>query len=43
MARTKQRAHKNVGSKVPRKQLAMPAARKTVAGTGGVKKQHRYR
>ena len=46
MARTKQTARKNTGSKAPRKQLANKAARKTAAVTassGGVKKPHRFR
>ena len=44
MARTKQTARKSTGGKVPRKQLATKAARKTspTAGTN-VKKPHRYR
>ena len=45
MARTKQTARKNTGSKAPRKQLANKAARKTanVNGDKGVKKVHRFR
>lgn len=44
MARTKQTARKSTGGKVPRKQLATKAARKSAPGTGGeVKKPHRYR
>ena len=46
MARTKQTARKNTGAKVPRKQLANKAARKTAhasGGGGGVKKPHRFR
>ncbi len=51
MARTKQTARKNTGTKAPRKHLANKAARKSVqpipppsAGiTGGMKKPHRYR
>ena len=53
MARTKQTARKNTGSKAPRKHLlANKAARKTVssqplsstaAAAGGIKKPHRYR
>jgi len=43
MARTKQTAHKKLGGKAPRKQLATKAARKAVPSTGGVKKPHRYR
>ncbi|TCD63272.1 histone H3.1 [Steccherinum ochraceum] len=44
MARTKQTARKSTGGKAPRKQLASKAARKTApAGTGGVKKPHRFR
>ena len=43
MARTKQTARKSTGGKVPRKQLATKAARKSVPATGGVKKPHRYR
>jgi histone H3 len=46
MARTKQTARKNTGTKAPRKQLANKAARKTAA-TGAqpaqVKKPHRFR
>ncbi len=45
MARTKQTARKNTGSKAPRKALANKAARKTaaVSQVGGVKKAHRFR
>ena len=43
MARTKQTARKNTGTKAPRKHLAQKAARKTATTTGGVKKPHRYR
>ena len=51
MARTKQTARKNTGSKAPRKMLANKAARKTVhtisqavvTGHGGMKKPHRFR
>ena len=43
MARTKQTARKSTGGKLPRKQLATKAARKTAPATGGVKKPHRYR
>ena len=45
MARTKQTARKNTGSKAPRKQLANKAARKTAAveDAGGMKKPHRFR
>ena len=44
MARTKQTARKNTGSKAPRKQLANKAARKTADVTGkSVKKPHRFR
>ena len=45
MARTKQTARKNTGSKAPRKQLASKAARKTAAisSTGQVKKLHKFR
>jgi histone H3 len=43
MARTKQTARKSTGGKVPRKQLATKAARKSVPCYGGVKKPHRYR
>jgi len=40
MARTKQTARKSTGGKVPRKHIALKAARKPV---GGVIKPHRYR
>ena len=43
MARTKQTARKSTGGKVPRKQLATKAARKSGPAAGGVKKPHRYR
>jgi histone H3 len=43
MARTKQTARKSTGGKAPRKQIATKAARKSTAGTAGVKKPHRYR
>ena len=44
MARTKQTARKSTGGKVPRKQLATKAARKTSPTSGtNVKKPHRYR
>mmetsp|Transcript_39925 Transcript_39925/g.103028 ORF Transcript_39925/g.103028 Transcript_39925/m.103028 type:complete len:137 (+) Transcript_39925:4099-4509(+) len=43
MARTKHTAKKSTGGKVPRKQLANKAARKSGPATGGVKKPHRYR
>ena len=45
MARTKQTARKNTGSKAPRKQIASKAARKTaaVSQSGGIKKPHRFR
>ena len=44
MARTKQTARKSTGGKVPRKQLATKAARKTSPTSGAnVKKPHRYR
>ena len=44
MARTKQTARKSTGGKVPRKQLATKAARKTSPTNGtNVKKPHRYR
>jgi histone H3 len=43
MARTKQTAHKSIGGKCPRKQLALLAARKSAPTAGGVKKPHRYR
>lgn len=45
MARTKQTARKNTGTKAPRKQLANKAARKTThpGQSGGVKKPHRFR
>ncbi|XP_048496747.1 histone H3.3-like [Beta vulgaris subsp. vulgaris] len=43
MAHTKQTARKSTIGKVPKKQLAFKAARKSVPSTGGVKKPHRYR
>ena len=43
MARTKQTARKSTGGKVPRKQLATKAARKTSPNASSVKKPHRYR
>ena len=43
MARTKQTARKQTGSKAPRKQLGNKAARKSAPVSGGVKKPHRYR
>ena len=43
MARTKQTASKSTGGKLPRKQLATKAARKSAPAAGGVKKPHRYR
>ncbi|KAL9657474.1 hypothetical protein ABK040_016741 [Willaertia magna] len=45
MARTKTTARKTTGGKVPRKQLASKAARKSAKQptTGGLKKPHRYK
>ena len=43
MARVKQTARKSTGGKIPRKQLATTAARKSAPPTGGCKKPHRYR
>eukprot|EP01098_Paradermamoeba_levis_P013802 TRINITY_DN638_c0_g2_i1.p1 TRINITY_DN638_c0_g2~~TRINITY_DN638_c0_g2_i1.p1 ORF type:complete len:137 (+),score=15.93 TRINITY_DN638_c0_g2_i1:140-550(+) len=43
MARTKQTARLSTGGKVPRKQVAYKAARKSAPSTGFVKKPHRYR
>ena len=43
MARTKQTARKSTGGKVPRKQVASKAARKTAPASASVKKPHRYR
>lgn len=43
MARTKQTARKSLGGKMPRKQLASKAARKSAPVMGGLKKPHRYR
>ena len=43
MARVKQTARKSTGGKIPRKQLATKAARKSAPATGGCKKPHRYR
>eukprot|EP00804_Cyclotella_cryptica_P010094 CCRYP_018049-RA/>CCRYP_018049-RA protein AED:0.03 eAED:0.30 QI:0/-1/0/1/-1/0/1/0/130 len=42
MARTKQTAHKSTGGKIPRKQLATKAARKSALAAGGGRKPHRY-
>ncbi|XP_024296120.1 histone H3.3A-like [Oncorhynchus tshawytscha] len=42
MDRTKQTARKSTGGKVPRKQLATKAARKSTPSIGGVKKPHHY-
>jgi len=42
MARTKQTARKQTGTKAPRKQIGTKAARKS-APISGVKKPHRYR
>ena len=42
MAQTKQTARKSTGGKMPRKQLASKAARKTGPQVGGIKKPHRY-
>ena len=41
--RTKQTARKSTAGKVPHKQLATVAARKSVPASKGVKKPHRYR
>ena len=43
MARTKQTARKNVGSKAPRKHISNKAARKTAPNPAGVKKPRRFR
>ena len=43
MARTKQTARKSTSAKMPKKQLATKAARKTAQVSGSVKKPHRYR
>ena len=43
MARTKQTARKSTGVKVPKKQLASKAARKSAPSIGGIKKPHRFR
>ena len=46
MARTKQTARKQTGSKAPRKMLANKAARKTAVGSQpitAIKKPHRFR
>ncbi|GAU16769.1 hypothetical protein TSUD_200120 [Trifolium subterraneum] len=43
MARTKQTARRSTGGKIPRKQIATMAARKSAPTTGGIKKPHRYR
>jgi histone H3 len=43
MARTKQTARKQTGTKAPRKQLGNKAARKSAPVSSGVKKPHRYR
>jgi histone H3 len=43
MARTKQTTRKSTGGKVPCKQLATKATRKSAPAAGGVKKPHRYR
>ena len=43
MARTKQTARKSTGGKVPRKQVASKAARKTAPTSASVKKPLRYR
>ena len=43
MARTKQTARTSTGGKVPRKQVASKAARKTAPASASVKKPHRYR
>ncbi|MCE3050665.1 5-hydroxytryptamine receptor 2A [Datura stramonium] len=42
MARTKQTPRISTGGKVPRKQLATKAAKKSVPGTGGVRKPHHF-
>ena len=43
MAHVKQTARKSTGGKIPRKQLAIKAARKSAPATGGCKKPHCYR
>jgi histone H3 len=44
MARTKQTARRSTGGKIPRKQLATKAARRSAPATGGIpKKRPRYR
>ena len=45
MARTKQTARKQTaeGGKVPRRMMAVKAARKSAPITGGIKKPHSYR
>jgi histone H3 len=43
MARTKQTGRKSTGGKVPRKNLSLKAARKTVPKLGEPKKKRRYR
>lgn len=43
MARTKQTARKQTGSKAPRKSLGTKAARKSAPVSNAVKKAHRYR
>ena len=43
MARTKQTARKNTGTKAPRKHIANKAARKTAPMQGTIKKSHRFR
>ena len=46
MARTKQTARKNTGSKAPRKSIGNKAARKTVSGPtfpNSIKKPHKFR
>lgn len=42
MARTKQTARRSMGGKAPRKQVKDPMV-KSKAGTGGIKKPHRYK
>ncbi|CAJ1939254.1 unnamed protein product, partial [Sphenostylis stenocarpa] len=43
MAPTKQKVHKSTGGKVPLKQLATKAARKSVPAIDGVTKPHKFR
>ncbi len=44
MARTKQTARQNTGSKTPRKHIAQKQAKKAAPiAAGGVKKPHRFR